>query len=445
MTSVAGTAQYVYSLPVSISFMGKGLLGYTFGPLKQRDVDIYYVEVNGGHDTFMVSRRIARDYYILSGGGYFTIAGCRYEVGPGMLVEVPPKVEYSYSGRMKLLIFAKPGWFPGNDRHTKWNPDVFSEGWVEPLPNASWWSKALRWENFAKRACLRLNRKLWINLPTSVAHSLVLRRYGDFVHKVAKACGDRRQAHSTFFLRNRPALELIRRLAQGKAKGATLRVAVLGCSTGPEAYSVAWRIRTARTDLNLVLQAADISEEAVEIARCGVYPAKAAALTGTNILERLTDAEIGEIFERSGDEVRVKTWVREGIRWLVGDVGGAEIRELLGPQDIVIASNFLCHMNEPSAEACLRNIARLVAPQGYLIVCGVDLDVRTKVSDDLGWSPVQELLEEIHDGDPCIRGFWPWQYGGLEPLDKRRRDWRRRYAAAFQVCRTVGEGKEPLR
>jgi hypothetical protein len=29
--------------------------------------------------------------------------------------------------------------------------------------------------------------------------------------------------------------------------------------------------------------------------------------------------------------------------------------------------------------------------------------------------------------------FWPWHYAGLEPLNKKRRDWKLRYAAAFQV------------
>jgi hypothetical protein len=65
--------EYVYSPPTSASFTGKGLLGYTFGPLNQKDVEIYYVEVEKGHDTFMTSKKITRIYYILSGSGYFTI------------------------------------------------------------------------------------------------------------------------------------------------------------------------------------------------------------------------------------------------------------------------------------------------------------------------------------------------------------------------------------
>jgi len=147
----------------------------------------------------------------------------------------------------------------------------------------------------------------------------------------------------------------------------------------------------------------------------------------------MNQTEMTELFDRDGDVVTVKSWIKEGIKWQVGDVLEPETIEALRPQDIVIASNFLCHMPPLMAESCLRNIARLVRPYGYLFVSGIDLDVRTKVADVLGWHPVQELLEEIHEGDLCMKTFWPWHYAGLEPLNKKRRDWKRRYAAAFQL------------
>jgi SAM-dependent methyltransferase len=176
----------------------------------------------------------------------------------------------------------------------------------------------------------------------------------------------------------------------------------------------------------------------VEIGKCGAYALLGSQLTNTDIFERMTRDEIAELFDRDGDLVTVKSWIKEGIKWHVGDAGDGEILDLLGPQDIVVANNFLCHMDPPLAERCLRNIARLVSPQGYLIVSGIDLDVRTKIADNLGWHPVQELLEEIHDGDPAMRSFWPFQYAGLEPLDKSRRDWRLRYATAFQLISSGG-------
>src|ERR1700739_2671769 len=109
------TMPYVYSVPTSASFAGKGLLGYTFGPLNQKDLEIYYIEVEKGHDTFMVSHRITRTYYVMSGTGYFTIGNHKYDVDPGVLVEVPPKVEYCYSGKMKLIALSKPRCFRGSD------------------------------------------------------------------------------------------------------------------------------------------------------------------------------------------------------------------------------------------------------------------------------------------------------------------------------------------
>ena len=439
---------YIYSLPTSVSFTGKGLLGYTFGPLNQKDLEVYYIEVEKGHDTFMISKKITRIYYVLSGSGHFTIDDHKYDVRPGMLVEVPPKVEYCYSGKMTLIGLSKPRWFSGNDTFTKWNPDVVRRESPCAVDGGSWLTRLVRLKVFGKSpvsAYLRLNERLWKHLPSSYTTRSPIRLYGNFLHTLARIQRVRAQAFSTFFLRNRPELELIRRLLDQKPKGDTLRVTVLGCSTGAEAYSVAWRIRSARPDLNLIMHAMDISKQAVEVAKCGVYSLAASQLTATRVFERMTAAEMEELFDRDGDVMTVKSWIKEGIKWQVGDVGESEILDALGSQDMVVANNFLCHMDPSEAERCLRNIARLVSPHGHLFVSGIDLDVRTKVARDLGWKPVEELLGEIHEADPGMRSDWPFKYAGLEPLNKRRRDWRIRYAAVFQLGATANPpatGKE---
>jgi SAM-dependent methyltransferase len=440
--------QYVHSLPTSASFTDKGLSGYVFGPLNQKDLEVYYIEVEKGHDVFMISKKIVRIYYVISGSGYFTIANRRHDVTPGMLVEVPPKVEYCYSGKMKLIAISKPRWFYGNDIFTKWNPDVVAWGdFNRAADGGSWLTRLLRLRIFGKSpigAYLRLNQRLWNKLPLSFTNLNPICRYGHVLHKLAQIQGVRAQAFSTYFLRNRPQLELIRRLLERSAKAGTLRVAVLGCSTGAEVYSVAWRIRSARPDLKLSLHAMDISEQAVEVGKCGVYSLAAPQLTNKDLFERMTRAEIEELFDRNGSIVTVKSWIKEGIEWNVGDAGEPGILAALGPQDIVVANNFLCHMDASMAERCLRNIARLVSPHGYLFVSGIDLEIRTKVADDLGWNPLQESLEDIHEGDPCMRDIWPCHYEGLEPLNKRRQDWRLRYAAAFQLVPS-GEGAQESR
>lgn len=436
---------YTYSLPTSVSFTGKGLLGYSFGPLKQKEVEIQYIEAEKGHDTFIVSRRITRTYYVLSGSGYFTIDNKRYPVGTGVLVEVPPKAEYSYSGKMTLLALSIPRWFSGNDKVTRWNPDVFDGALPCAADGLPWWTRLVRARIYGKSpisAYLRLIQWLWNKAPASVISLGPIRSYGRLLHRLVCVQVRREIFFGTFFLRNRPELELIRRLADRKKIGETLTVTVLGCSTGAEVYSIAWRIRSARPDLRLNLQAVDVSKQAVEFAQRGVYSLTASQLASTAIFERMTKAEMEELFERDGETMTVKSWIREGIHWQVGDVGDSQTLDLLGPQDVVVANNFLCHMEAAEAERCLRDIARLVKPDGYLFVSGIDLDIRTKVARDLGWEPLQDLLEEIHEGDPSVRDGWPWQYSGLEPLNKRRRDWKIRYAAAFHLSSNKGD-REP--
>ncbi|MBB6142856.1 chemotaxis methyl-accepting protein methylase/mannose-6-phosphate isomerase-like protein (cupin superfamily) [Silvibacterium bohemicum] len=427
---------YTYTRPTSATFTGKGLLGYSFGPLNQKDLEIYYVEVEKGHDTFMVSRKIARTYYVLAGSGYFTIDNRKYDVIPGVLVEVPPQVEYCYSGKMTLLILSKPRWFSGNDTHTRWNPDVLVREGPYGVDHSSWTTKLVRAKILGKSPTsffLRLNERLWRRLPSSLAGLRPMLSYGALVNTLARMHRVRAQALSTYFLRNRPELEQIRRLLETKGKGETLRVAVLACSTGAAAYSVAWTIRSARPDLKLILHAVDISRQAVEFAEQGVYSRTRPELTNTDIFDRVHAAEMDELFLQNGDVVSVKPWIKDGITWHVGDAGEPEMLDILGPQDIVVANNFICHMDPFEAENCLRNIARMINPGGHLFVSGIDLDVRVKVARDLKWQPVQELLEEIHDGDSSCKVCWPCHYGGLEPLNKRRADWKIRYASVFQV------------
>ena len=289
---------------------------------------------------------------------------------------------------------------------------------------------------------LRLNKGIWERLPSGVRNLYPLRSYGAWLYTLVCLRAKRQQFFGTFFLRNRPALELMRRLANQKPPGSALRIAVLGCSIGAEVYSILWSIRSARPDLTVLLDAVDISKEILSFAEKGIYAPDTSQMVNASIFERLTEAEMAEIVDWEGGQAKVKSWLREGITWHLGDAADPKVIKILGPQDMVVASNFLCHMAPADAERFLRNIARLVNPGGYLFVSGVDLDVRTKVALNLGWEPIPELIKEIHDGDPSVRADWPWQWWGLEPLNRRRHDWQTRYAASFRID---GSERRPLR
>ncbi len=305
------------------------------------------------------------------------------------------------------------------------------------------------------RPYLRMNIWIWKHLPAFLAFWRPVRRYGCHLQSLIQPRATRRQSVGTFFFRNRPELELLIRLLDKKLQNSTVKVAVLACSKGAEVYSISYAIRCARTDLKVRLCALDISEDILEFAEAGLYslshdgsgaPSRSLALGGdvatstsrdqpSSLFERMSSGEMKAMFDREGDQVRVKPRFREGITWLLGDAGDPGLIDALGLQDIVVANRFLCHMYPKQAEECLRNIARLVKPSGYLFVSGVDLSVRSKVARELGWRPVMELIREIHEGDPSLRRDWPLQYWGLEPLDQRRKDWKMRYSSVFQLGR----------
>lgn len=279
------------------------------------------------------------------------------------------------------------------------------------------------------------NKWVWDRLPTAVIRTRPAQSYARLLHRVVRTHTDRRQYFGTYFFRNRPQLALISRLAERIAVDAGLSMAFLGCSSGAEVYSVLWTVRSARPDLKITATAVDISKEILALAEQGVYSLAAHGLVATPIFARTTPAEMRQMFDLDlpRNTATIKPWLKDGITWHHGDAASVDTLLALGPQDIVVASNFLCHMTPSLADACLRTAVRLVRPRGYLVVPGIDLDVRTQAARELGWLPIPDSLEDIHDGDPSVRGDWPWKYWGLEPLNKRRPDWEVRYASVFQV------------
>jgi chemotaxis methyl-accepting protein methylase len=197
---------------------------------------------------------------------------------------------------------------------------------------------------------LRLNRRIWKFL-LACGISILSGHTDNLVRLLAT----REQYFGTFFLRNRPALELMRRLVEQEPDRSTLRIAVLACSAGAEIYSILCTIRSARPDLKVLVRAVDISKEILNFAEKGVYASDTRGLVGSSIFERLTAYEMEHMFDSEGDEARVKPWLREGTTWQLGDASSPELILFLGPQDIVVANNFLCHMEPPAAENCLRN------------------------------------------------------------------------------------------
>src|SRR6266480_7701789 len=168
-------------------------------------------------------------------------------------------------------------------------------------------AKAARLQFFGKSPAslyLRLNKRIWERLPSRVRNLYPIRSYAAWLHTLVCLRARRQQYFGTFFLRNRAALELMRRLAGQRDHGSTLRIAVLGCSIGAEVYSILWIIRSARPDLKVLLEAVDISKEILSFAEKGIYTPDTCQLVGASIFERLTEAEMVEMFDWEGNQAK---------------------------------------------------------------------------------------------------------------------------------------------
>ncbi len=116
----------------------------------------------------------------------------------------------------------------------------------------------------------------------------------------------------THFFRDRRAFtalatDVIPKLVEGKTAEDQLRVWVPGCATGEEAYSLAMLIREALAKRDVApkvsIFATDIDDEALEVARAGLYPA--------SIANDLTPERLERFFVRDGSSFRVIKDIRE--------------------------------------------------------------------------------------------------------------------------------------
>jgi hypothetical protein len=100
--------------------------------------------------------------------------------------------------------------------------------------------------------------------------------------------------------------------------------------------------------------------------------------------------------------------------------------------DVVVAQNFLYHLPRPMARRAFAHLFTMMKPRSALLIDGVDLDMRTRLTGEAGLRPCLAGLEQIHAESRAFRGYaWPRIYWGLEAFDSRRGDAQRRYATIF--------------
>ena len=266
----------------------------------------------------------------------------------------------------------------------------------------------------------------WNGLPQRVRSWQLTQALGRRIHRRACRVQARGGGCYTRFFRNLPQLELLRDLVLERPRGVPVNIVSFGCSTGAELYSAVWLIRSARPEQAVQALGVDSSAECIQAAARGVYPFRVIEVAGTS------ETSYERLFTRAGKTLVVQDWVKEAVTWAVGDAGSPDLAARFGLHDVVVANNFLFQMPSERAAACLENITRLVAPEGYLVVSGADLEVRSRILRKLGFVPVTARCEEIH-GAEDVHTAWPLRFWGLEPLDRTRQDWPTRYATVFRA------------
>lgn len=153
----------------------------------------------------------------------------------------------------------------------------------------------------------------------------------------------------------------IPRLFEGKSSGDTVRVWVAGCATGEEAYSIAMLLTEhARTmDMPPALQvfASDLDDNAIRVAREGIYPV---AIAGDVSEERLR-----RFFVKDPRGYRVRRELRECVLFALHDV----LRDSpFSRVDLLSCRNLLIYLNREAQSRVLDIFHFSLLPGGTLFL-----------------------------------------------------------------------------
>ena len=155
---------------------------------------------------------------------------------------------------------------------------------------------------------------------------------------------------------------VLRELAVGERGDSPLRAWVPGCATGEEAYTLAMlfheQIAAAGSRRRLQIFATDVAEDALDVARAGIYP--------PSIENDVSAARLEMFFTREGDQYRVSKRLRESVVF-------AEQNVLAQPPfsrlDLVCCRNLLIYL-EPEAQQRVMIVFQYALKEGGTLFLG---------------------------------------------------------------------------
>lgn len=206
-----------------------------------------------------------------------------------------------------------------------------------------------------------------------------------------------------------------------------LRVLLYACSNGAEAYTWSAWLALQRPDLEVVIEASDLSPELISQARQGRYT-WSELTQGSKVPTWL----VAQAFDREGEDYVVNERTRRRVSFSCADIVGDDLRARYGQADVVVAQNVLFHLPPPLARRAFDNVVRTLAPRAALFIEGMDQDLRVSLTQAHALQPLvwrsREIYEEGRRHMP-VR-WWRFHYGAEPWLPFRRAPWRR-YGTIF--------------
>ena len=94
--------------------------GYQF--LEENEqIDLDYIDMSYGHDYYQIDTEATHIYYILEGQGKAEIAGEKYDIEKGLVVEIHKNTEWAFRGKLKMLEISLPKFNPDTCKYTRKN------------------------------------------------------------------------------------------------------------------------------------------------------------------------------------------------------------------------------------------------------------------------------------------------------------------------------------
>jgi chemotaxis methyl-accepting protein methylase len=251
-------------------------------------------------------------------------------------------------------------------------------------------------------------------------------------HRMALYWEDRKQFTFTQFFRlpsqfdalTGPVLDFL----DARHGSDPIRIAVIGCSTGAEPYTLSSVLLDRCPTLPVTIDAYDIDPEVLAVARNATYA------TDEVLANPLVSSDfVAKTFDRrDGNLCEVKSQVAGRVRFHQADFVHGAVREDIPPADIVFAQNVMCNLRRPAAARLFDNAVALLKPRSVLFVDGMDLDMREQRTRKYGLVPLTFALERIHEEARLVRGErYPWCAAGLEPFSPKHRNCDRYYSTIF--------------